>query len=160
MIQLGNAPEVIIDTTKAGGLSENFRSFIKSLYNPTIISSYGLRLKKLREGSRKFTLQMKPPADTIPNVINRIVTHLDLPNAVVLYEPNLFFMNNKLKKLLKNTNTRHVFAELRMQTRSKRALELENYRNLQDMNNFFILGSPENISTFLGTPRIPAFGRF
>jgi hypothetical protein len=94
--------------------------------------------------------QMIPPADTIPHVINRIVGHLNLTNAVIFYESDLFYLNSKHKNLLKNTPTRHVFTKLEYKTKHERSKELNNYRNMQDMNNYFLLGSPENISIFLG----------
>jgi hypothetical protein len=59
MISDMQSTDLILDTTKAGHFSETVRLFSKRLSIPTLITSYGQKLRNLNEQAQKYILQVK-----------------------------------------------------------------------------------------------------
>lgn len=160
MVESGQPPHIIFDTTNTGVASETVKSVSSALGIPTVSASFGQEgdLRQWREiddKKKNYLLQVMPPADIIPEVIRGIVEYMNITNAAILYD-DTFVMDHKYKSLLQNIPTRHVITAIGAP--ADRTQQIEKLRNL-DINNFFILGSLTSIKSVLEAAKPEYFDR-
>ncbi|CAB4065386.1 GRIN [Lepeophtheirus salmonis] len=147
MLDEGRSPDMILDTTSAGTLSEVVKSLSLSLGIPTLSTSYG-DLRDVREWRNltsdqgKYLIRVRPPGDLLPNIIRNIITSDNITNAAVLYDDS-FVMDYKYRSLLQNIPVRHMIQKIRT---GKNELKGQLMRMSQvDLNNYFVFGSVKTI---------------
>lgn len=148
MIDAGSPPDIIIDSTRSGVMSDVVKTMTWTLGLPTLSTSYGetdeiREWRDLSPQQQNYLIQIRPPGDVITGVVRELIERQNITNAAILYD-DTFVMDYKYKNLLLNIPTRHIIhmvkdqpAELRQQLRDLAKV---------DLNNFFVLGSTETIS--------------
>nr|AHN49641.1 ionotropic glutamate receptor 25a [Caligus rogercresseyi] len=152
MLDAGTPPDMILDTTSAGALSEVVKSLSLSLGIPTLSTSYGdmqdvREWRNLTMNQEKYLIRVRPPGDILPNIIRSIITTDNITNAAVLFDDS-FVMHYKYRSLLQNIPVRHMIQKIRM---GKNELKAQLLRMTEvDLNNYFVFGSVESIQRVVG----------
>lgn len=151
MIDANTPPDLILDTSRAGVLSEVVKSLSLTLGIPTVSMSYGedgdLReWRGLTSQQANYLVQIRPPGDVITSVIRQLVSRQNITNAAILFDDS-FVMDHKYKSLLQNLPVRHVIHMIKGTDSEvkKQLMKLDDV----DLNNFFVLGSQKSISRVL-----------
>jgi len=148
-IDAGQSPDLILDLTKGGVNSEVVKSLSLTLGIPTVAGTYGSQgdlreWKSLTEAQAKYLIQVRPPGDSVPEIIRALTTDLNITNAGILYDDS-FVLNHKYRSLLLNLPVRHIIKpiETSMAGLKKQLMRLETV----DIHNYFILGSISSIKS-------------
>jgi ionotropic glutamate receptor len=94
----------------------------------------------------KYLLHVQPPGDTITMVIRNIIEENNITNAAIIFDDS-FVMEYKYRSLLLNVPCRHLINKMRMGEQN--VMEHLKLMTKIDLNNIFLLGSPENIARYL-----------
>ena len=91
MIDSGSPPDVVLDLSTAGDSSEVVKSLSLTLGLPTVSSTMGekediRKWSELTAEQEKYLVQVKPPSDVFPDVINDMATLTKITNAAVLFD--------------------------------------------------------------------------
>lgn len=118
LVKDGQPPHIVFDATKTPVLSEIVKSFTLALALPTVSASFGLdndfqQWHNLSAEKQRYLLQIIPPTDIIPEIIQLIVVHMNMTNAAVLFDSKTFGKFKKLKNLLLFVNLKEVFIKFR-----------------------------------------------
>uniref|UniRef100_A0A1B6MPB2 Ionotropic glutamate receptor L-glutamate and glycine-binding domain-containing protein n=1 Tax=Graphocephala atropunctata TaxID=36148 RepID=A0A1B6MPB2_9HEMI len=148
-------PDLVIDLTLAGTISEAAKTFSSALALPTITTTYGQEhdirtWRYLDNEQQKYLVQVSPPGDIVPEIIRSLAIYQNLTNAGVLFD-STFEMDHKYKALLRNLPTRHIL--IRVEEPKAIKEQLIRLRNL-DIVNFFILGNLTTIKNVLDMANI------
>ncbi|KAL1116158.1 hypothetical protein AAG570_005653 [Ranatra chinensis] len=160
-IEQQKPPNLVLDATKRGVTSEAVKTFTAALSLPTVSTSFGqkgdLRQWKFLDGEKlKYSIQISPPADIIPEIIRSIVVNQNVTNAGILFDES-FVMDHKYKSLLLNIPTRHIISPIEGDKGVKQ--QLTKFRDL-DIFNYFILGRLSTIKIVLDSANMNKyFGR-
>ncbi|XP_023346465.1 ionotropic receptor 25a [Eurytemora carolleeae] len=95
----------------------------------------------------KYLIQVRPPGDTLPDIIRSLVTDLNITNAGILYDES-FVMDHKYRSLLLNLPTRHIIKPL--ETTDAGIKDQLTRLESVDINNFFVLASLANLKMVYG----------
>ncbi|XP_034949070.1 ionotropic receptor 25a-like isoform X2 [Chelonus insularis] len=150
--QIGR-PDLVLDTTRSGFSGEIVRIFTAAVGVPTFSAQFGERedlthWNNLPKDREKYLVQVKPPADLIPNVIRLLIMQANISDAAIIFDDN-FSMDTKYKTLLANVLKRYVI--VKAQSLKDDILEqLKQLRKL-DFLNFFILGKIDTIIKQINT---------
>ncbi|XP_054258118.1 ionotropic receptor 25a-like [Macrosteles quadrilineatus] len=146
----GKVPDLVLDLTLAGTISEAAKTFTSALALPTVALTYGQEhdirtWRGLDSEQQKFLIQVSPPGDMIPEIVRSLVVYQNISNAGVLFDSS-YEMDHKYKALLRNLATRHII--IRVEEPKAIKEQLIRLRNL-DIVNFFILGNLTTIKNVL-----------
>ena len=91
MIDSGSPPDVVLDLSNGGDSSEMAKFLSLNLGLPTVTSTMGLaedikEWSELTAEQEKYLVQVKPPSDVFPDVINDMATLTKITNAAVLFD--------------------------------------------------------------------------
>jgi hypothetical protein len=151
MLNNWQPPDLVIDTSRYHPVVKAARLLSRKLMLPEIVLSVGHNPRNSTAAERKLVLKIKPPADTVPNIVDKLVQKLNFSNAVIFYEPNVFSMSGLQRKWREQHQLRpYIIRKIEPKNKRLREQELRELRNDKEMKNFFVLGSPENITSFLG----------
>lgn len=148
MIDAGSPPDIIIDSTGSGVMSDVVKTMTWTLGLPTLSTSYGetdeiREWRDLSPQQQNYLIQIRPPGDVITGVIRELIERQNITNAAILYD-DTFIMDYKYKNLLLNVPTRHIIHMVKNQPNELRQ-QLKDIAKV-DLNNFFVLGSTDTIS--------------
>ena len=91
MIDAGAPPDVIIDSTRVGVVSDVVKTMTWTLGLPTVSMSFG-ELGEIREWrdltpeQKNYLIQIRPPADIVTGVIRELVSRNNITNAAILFD--------------------------------------------------------------------------
>jgi len=147
LLDAGTPPDLILDLTKVGISSEVVKSLSLTLGLPTVAGAFGEKMDirewiDLTPEQEKYLIQVRPPGDLLPTIIKNFALASNITNAGILYDPS-FVMNHQYKSLLLNMPVRHLINKLKTSASEikKQLMRIDE----MDINNFFILGSPETL---------------
>ena len=91
MIEAGNPPDVIIDSTRAGVVSDVVKTMSWTLGLPTVSTSYGeegdiREWRDLTDQQHNYLVQIRPPGDVITGVIREMISMQNITNAAILFD--------------------------------------------------------------------------
>ncbi|XP_034939121.1 ionotropic receptor 25a-like [Chelonus insularis] len=148
-----DVPDLVLDTTLSGTVGEVVTAFTKAVGIPTLSAQFGERddLRNWRDLSpeaMKYLIQIRPPADMIPDAVRHMSSDMNISNAAIIFDQH-FVMDHKYKSLLLNVPTRHVIVKAK-EYGPPMTDQMKQLRNL-DIVNFFILGGEKTIADELAT---------
>jgi ionotropic glutamate receptor len=168
MIDANNPPDIILDSTRAGVMSDVVKTMSWTLGLPTLSTSYGeegdiREWRDLTPAQKNYLVQIRPPGDVITDVIREVISRMNITNAAILYDNSfgkIIFqqmcyyievnrinfaavMDYKYKSLLLNVPTRHIIHMIKDNDAELRQQLLK--ISEVDLNNFFILGSKDTV---------------
>ncbi|KAI5740635.1 hypothetical protein M8J76_005732 [Diaphorina citri] len=157
-IVAGKPPDLVLDTTTSGVMSEAVKTFTSALALPTVSGSYGqdgdVRQWRNLDGEQmKYLIQVNPPGDILPEVIRAIILMQNITDAGILFDDSFIF-DHKYKSLLQNIPTRHIIAPVEDSRSVKR--QLFRFKDL-DIVNYFILGRLQTIKMILDSANVNKF---
>ena len=154
MIDRGTPPDLILDLTQGGEVSEMVKFMASSLGLPTVSSSQGgdkeiIRWSSLSEEQLNYLVQVRSPSDIFPYSIRDLAEATMMETAVVFYDDSFskivvsavllveifLALDKHFKNLFADLRIRHKYVKL-----DKNPVEviLDNLITNEGILNFFI----------------------
>ena len=100
MVDNQTPPDIVIDSTRSGHLSNVAKKMTAKLGLPTISTSYGKSgdiksWSDLNSDQMNYLVQIRPPGDVVMNLIRQMIKRLNMTSAVILHDEsfgNFFYL--------------------------------------------------------------------